>query len=112
MKQTISFRYENTYQRERYLDRDPIVHEHSDGSVTFQTVGDAQGVLDVCAEMRAENHRKDDGMRHVMRVPTEIMDEIRIKYGWDFMNPDHWPYVFKILKGPEYRGFRTYDGVI
>jgi hypothetical protein len=42
-----------------------------------------------------------------MRVPEVVMLEIKFKYGWDYMNKDHWPMVKSILKGPEYAAFRT-----
>jgi hypothetical protein len=50
--------------------------------------------------------------KQVMRVPESVMLDIKIKYGWDYQDPDHWPLVMKILKGPEYAAFRTTNRVI
>lgn len=46
-------------------------------------------------------------LHHTMRVPQTVMMDIREKYGWDFMNKDHWPMVKKILTGPEYAQWRV-----
>jgi hypothetical protein len=50
--------------------------------------------------------------KHVMRIPASVLLDIRTKYGWDYQDPDHWPLVMKILRGPEYAAFRTTNRVI
>jgi hypothetical protein len=50
--------------------------------------------------------------KHVMRIPETVLLDIRTRYGWDYQDPDHWPLVMKILRGPEYAAFRTTNRVI
>jgi hypothetical protein len=50
--------------------------------------------------------------KHVLRIPASVLLDIRTRYGWDYQDPDHWPLVMKILRGPEYARFRTTNRVI
>lgn len=45
--------------------------------------------------------------KQVMRIPQVVMLDIRNRFGWDYMNPEHWTMVKKIVFGPEYAAFRT-----
>lgn len=88
-------------------------HEQGDEMVVSYEQ-DVEGVLKHAHEARAAEGAfdKTPDLKRVMSVPMVIMLEIRNKYGWDFMNKDHWPMVMKILRGPEYAGFRTTNKVI
>jgi hypothetical protein len=84
-------------------------YHEEDGKVHVQYSEDVESLLDYAHAKRAQEgeFEKMGEFKHVMRVPQSVMLDIKIKYGWDFMDPDHWPMVAKILKGPEYARFRT-----
>lgn len=88
-------------------------HEEDDKMVVNYTQ-DVEGVLKHAHEARAAEGAfdKTPDLKRVMSVPMVVMLEIRNKYGWDFMNKEHWPMVMKILRGPEYAAFRTTNKVI
>jgi hypothetical protein len=87
--------------------------QHGDGLV-LEYREDVQSVLDANARERAESGRFDrkSEFRRTMRVPAIVLLKIREEYGWDYMNPEHWPMVSKLLKSPEYKNFRTVEGRI
>lgn len=60
---------------------------------------DVENVLKANHQQRAEESAfaKTPDMRHTMRIPTVFLLAIRNKYGWDYMNKDHWPMVKKAL---------------
>lgn len=84
-------------------------YHEEDGNVILNYTQDVEAVLKDAHESRAAEgaFSKTPNMRRTMTVPTVVLLDIRTKYGWDFMNKDHWPMVAKILKGPEYAAFRT-----
>ena len=83
-------------------------HEVED-KIILNYEADVEAVIDACqAERAAESHfAKPKDMHKVMTVPEVVMLDIRNRYGWDFMNKDHWPMVKKILTGPEYAQWRV-----
>lgn len=86
-----------------------ITYHEEDNKMILQYTQDVETVLKVNHEQRAAEGRfeKIGEFSQIMRVPEVVMLEIKFKYGWDYMNRDHWPMVKKILKGPEYAAFRT-----
>lgn len=80
-----------------------------DGKMHLKYTQDVEGVLKHAHEARAAEgaFEKPRDMRRTMTVPTVILLDIRNRFGWDYMNKEHWPMVAKILKGPEYAAFRT-----
>ncbi|KVP90710.1 hypothetical protein WJ95_09390 [Burkholderia ubonensis] len=86
-----------------------VTYHEEDGKMHVRYEQDVETVLKLNhADRAAEGAFDKRGeFNRVMRVPEVIMLEIRFKYGWDYQNPDHWPMVKKILKGPEYAAFRT-----
>lgn len=88
-------------------------HEEDD-KIHVKYSEDVQDVLDYAHDKRAAEgeFEKMGEFKQVMRVPMSVLLDIKIKYGWDFMEKDHWPLVMKILRGPEYTKFRTTNKVI
>lgn len=86
-----------------------IRYHEEEGKMILQYTQDVESVIKLNHEQRAAEGRFDKigEFSQTMRVPEVIMLEIKFKFGWDYMNPDHWPMVKKILKGPEYAAFRT-----
>ncbi|MEM5294241.1 hypothetical protein VSR82_07845 [Burkholderia sp. JPY481] len=91
-----------------------ITYHEEDGKVILNYSQDVETVMKINHEQRAAEgaFQRMGEFKHTLRVPEVIMLEIRIKYGWDYQNPDHWPYVKKILKGPEYAAWRTTNKAI
>jgi hypothetical protein len=89
-------------------------YHEEDGKMIVHYTQDVETTLKYAHEMRAAEGAfdKTPTMRHTMTVPTSVMLDIRNKYGWDYMNKEHWPFVKAILKGPEYTGFRTTNKAI
>jgi hypothetical protein len=86
-----------------------ITYHEEDEKMILHYSQDVESVIKANHERReAEGSCSRIGEFHMtMRVPEVVMLDIKIKYGWDYMNPDHWPFVKKILKGREYTAFRT-----
>jgi hypothetical protein len=86
-----------------------LTYHEEDGKILLNYQEDVEDVLKYAQEQRAAEGAFDrmGEWKQTMRVPQSVMLDIRTKYGWDFMNRDHWPYVKKILAGPEYAAFRT-----
>ncbi|RKP56365.1 hypothetical protein [Pararobbsia silviterrae] len=84
-------------------------YHEEDGKVILSYQQDVEAVLKHAHEARVQENTmgRTPDMRRTMTVPTVVLLDIKTRYGWDFMNKDHWPYVAKILKGPEYAAFRT-----
>lgn len=80
-----------------------------DDKVHVKYSEDVESLLDYTHAKRAAEgeFEKMGEFKQIMRVPMSVMLDILVKYGWDYMNKDHWPMVAKILKGPEYAKFRT-----
>lgn len=91
-----------------------VRYHEEEGKMILQYSQDVETVLKLNHQQRAAEGRFDKigEFSQIMRVPEVIMLEIKFKYGWDYMNRDHWPMVKKILKGPEYAAFRTTNRVI
>ena len=83
-------------------------HEEGDKSVLRHTA-DVEGVLKDCHARRAAEgaFSKTPDMHLAFRVPEVVMLDIRERFGWDYLNKDHWPLVKKVLLGPEYAAFRA-----
>ncbi|PVX77170.1 hypothetical protein [Paraburkholderia unamae] len=77
--------------------------------VHFKYEEDVEDVLNYAHDKRVQEgeFEKMGEFKQIMRVPMSVMLDIKIKYGWDYMQKEHWPMVAKILKGPEYSKFRT-----
>lgn len=86
-----------------------VTYHEEDGKIHILYQQDVETVLKVNHEQReSEGSCSRIGEFHqTFRVPEVVMLEIKFKYGWDYMNREHWPMVKKILKGPEYANFRT-----
>lgn len=86
-----------------------VTYHEEDGKAIVQYSQDVETVIKMNHEQReAEGSCGRIGEFHqTMRVPEVVMLDIKFKHGWDYMNPDHWPFVKKLLKGPEYAAFRT-----
>lgn len=84
-------------------------YHEEDGKVILNYQADVEAVLKHAHDARVQEGAfdKTPDMRRTMTVPTIVLLQIKNKYGWDFMNKDHWPMVAKILKSPEYAAFRT-----
>lgn len=85
-------------------------YHEEDGKIFVSYEQDVEKALQYAHECRATENtaeRMPDGLHQTMNVPVVELLKIRNQYGWDFMNKDHWPYVAKILKGPEYAAYRT-----
>lgn len=91
-----------------------IRYHEEEGKMILHYSQDVETVIKLNHEQRAAEGRFDKigEFSQTMRVPEVIMLDIKFKYGWDYMNPDHWPMVKKILKGPEYAAFRTTNRAI
>lgn len=100
--------------RDETADGKRITYHEEDDKIHLSYTADVEGVLKLNHEQRvAEGSCSRIGEFHqTMRVPEVVLLDIKFKYGWDFMNRDHWPMVKKILKGPEYTAFRTTNRVI
>lgn len=84
------------------------VHEE-DGKVHVKYEEDVQSAIDYAHDKRVQEgeFERMGEWKHVMRIPEIVMLDIRNTYGWDYMNPEHWPMVKKLVFGPEYAKFRT-----
>lgn len=89
-------------------------YHEEDGKIHLKYAEDVEPILDFAHAKRAAEgeFEKMGEFKQIMRVPMSVMLDIKIKYGWDYQDPDHWPMVAKILKGPEYTNFRTTNRVI
>jgi len=88
-------------------------HEEDD-KIHVRYSEDVESLLAYTHAKRAQEgeFEKMGEFKHVMRIPETVLLDIKIKYGWDYQDPDHWPLVMKILRGPEYAAFRTTNRVI
>ncbi|NUY33292.1 hypothetical protein F0160_22670 [Paraburkholderia sp. JPY303] len=84
-------------------------YHEEDNKIHVKYSEDVESLLDYAHAKRVQEgeFEKMGEFKHVMRVPMSVMLDIKIRYGWDYMDKDHWPMVQKILKGPEYAKFRT-----
>lgn len=91
-----------------------VTYHEEDDKMIVRYEQDVETVLKLNHEQRAAEGRfeKMGEFKQTMRVPEVIMLEIKFKYGWDYQNPDHWPMVKQILKGPDYAAFRTTNRAI
>lgn len=86
-------------------------HERSDGTSVLQYSGDAQGLVDHCAEYaRAyREHGVPNGMqigaRKMLSIDPVVAMDVAQKRGMDFFNPDLW----NIFKDRDYSKFRCID---
>lgn len=86
-------------------------NEDSDGNAILRYHGDAQDLVDHCADY-ARDHREmgrfaanKPDMRKVMSVDPVVMMDICHKHGLDYFDPG----VYEILKGRDYSKFRCVD---
>lgn len=95
--------------RDAAADGKRVTYHEEDDNVILHYEQDVSEVLKLNHEQRvAEGSCSRIGEFHqTMRVPEVVLLDIRFRYGWDYMNRDHWPFVKAILKGPEYAAFRT-----
>lgn len=86
-----------------------ITYHEEDGNAIVQYSQDVETVMKINHERRVTEGScsRIGEFHHTFAVPEVIMLEIKFKFGWDYQNPDHWPFVKKILKGPEYAAWRT-----
>lgn len=82
----------------------------SDGNLHLQYRGDAQAVVDHCADFaRGMRERSTTAMpkrRKIMSVPPEVMMKVAIEHGIPFHNTSA---IWEILKGRDYSKFRCVD---
>lgn len=86
-----------------------ITYHEEDDKMILQYSQDVETVLKINHEQRAMEGKCErmGEFKQTMRLPEVMLLDIKIRFGWDYQNPDHWPMVKKILKGPEYTAFRT-----
>ena len=86
-----------------------LTYHEEDGKIVLHHSADVEGVMKDCHARRAAEGAfdKTPDMRLAFRVPEVVMLDIRERFGWDYMNPEHWPLVKKVLLGPEYAAFRA-----
>lgn len=92
-----------------------LTYREQEGKILIeQHHPDASVVEKLNAEQMAARGRfsKKGDFHHVMRIPQAVLTKICADTGLDFFNPDDAKKILKILKGPEYRAFRTYEGQI
>jgi hypothetical protein len=91
-----------------------ITYHEEDDKMILRYEQDVEPVLKLNHEQRAMEGKCEriGEFKQTMRVPEVVMLQIKFKFGWDYQNPDHWPMVKKILKGPEYAAFRTTNKAI
>lgn len=82
----------------------------ADGTLHLQYHGDAQTLVDHCADfargMRERPTTRMPNRRKIMSVPPEVMMKVAIENGIDFHNTAA---IWKILKGRDYSKFRCVD---
>ena len=85
--------------------------ENSDGTAVLQYSGDAQGLVDHCAEYARsyrEGRRQDGlgiGARKVLSIDPVVAIDVAQKRGMDYFNPDLW----KEFYSRDYSRFRCID---
>lgn len=92
-----------------------IKYKEEEGKILLLTEHpDTSLVEKLNAEQMASRGRfdKKGDFHHVMRVPQAVLTKICAETGLDFFNPEDSKTIFNILKGPDYRKFRTYAGNI
>lgn len=82
------------------------------GDTIVRTYQDVEPHLEACAAERRENREhtafgKRGDMRKTMSVPFNVINSICLEHGLDFFNPEHAKMILKILKGSDYKKFRT-----
>lgn len=86
--------------------------QNGDGSVTLKYHGDAQGLVDHCADYARsyrEGERKQNGWgigaRKVLSIDPIVAMEVARQRGMDYFNPDLW----KEFMHRDYSKFRCID---
>ena len=87
-------------------------HERADGTSVLQYTGDAQDLVDHCADYARqfrEGERHQNGMgigaRKVLSIDPVVAMDVAQKRGMDFFNPDLW----KEFYDRDYAKFRCID---
>lgn len=104
---------------------DPILDISTDGTVIRYAEEDDRIVLkyehpdaDVIERVNADEYaskgrfEKKGAFHHVFRIPQAVLTKICSDTGLNFFDADDAKRILQILKGPEYRKFRTYQGRI
>lgn len=99
---------------ERILDFNPLTGM----TVTFQydeaneqlIIGHKQDASPVIEDNKwalldLEKHKREakNDWAHYAKIPEIVQMEWKVKYGVDFLDPNHWPRVLKLLEDPEYK---------
>ena len=84
--------------------------EDAEGRVILKYSGDAQSIVDACAEAARETRelrprRGVANMRKIMSVHPHVAMEIAHRHGLDYYDPA----IFEYLKDRDYSRFRTVD---
>lgn len=84
-----------------------IKAEENDEAVILHYAEDVEPVMDSCAFARREDTGKKGEFRRTMQVPMIVIQAICDKHTLNFFDPDHSRRIMEILKGPEFKVFRT-----
>lgn len=91
-----------------------IKYKMEDEKYVLHYSHDVQPLLDANAKERALGggaFEKKGEFRKVMRIDTVTLMDICLKYHLDFFKPEDCKVIMKILKGEEYKKFRTVNDV-
>ncbi len=85
--------------------------DHADGSLTVYREQDIEPILKANAEQRAmeSTASKRGEFHHVMRVPMIVIEKICAEHHLNFFDKDDAKKVLQLLKGNEFKYFRTTD---
>lgn len=90
-----------------------VTYHEEDGNSILHYYQDVEPHLEYAAKCRREDAErrgafgKRNEMRRTMSVPFNVILEVCNKYGLDFFNQEDAKVVARILKGPDYKHFRT-----
>ncbi len=85
--------------------------DHADGSLTVYREQDVEPILKANAEQRALEAKgsKRGDFHQVMRVPMIVIEKICNDHGLNFFDKEDAKRILQILKGNEFKYFRTTD---
>ena len=96
-------------------DGSKIKYKEEEGKILLITEHpDTKALEKMCAEVSADRGTtgKRGDMHHIMRIPQAVLTKICAETGLNFFDTNDSKLILAILKGPEYRKFRTYAGNI
>jgi hypothetical protein len=82
------------------------VHE-DDEAVAVHYYQDVEPVMDACKVARDHDSGPKGEFRRTMQIPMIVIQALCDKYKLDFFNSEHAQRIMKILRGPDFKVFRT-----